>query len=179
MLIVCTGNRARSPLALAMLERALETQPVELASAGVLDLTGTAALPEAVEAGRGHGLDLSNHASTFLGLVDLSGFDAIVGFERDHLASAVVEFGAGPDKTFTLPELVRLLESTVPETGDPVAVARGRIAAAAERRASDPQFIPGEDVTDPIGQDPTFFEDTAERIATLCERLVELLFPAA
>jgi protein-tyrosine-phosphatase len=41
---VCTGNRFRSPLAAALFRSAAEGLPVEVASAGTLDLGGVGAL---------------------------------------------------------------------------------------------------------------------------------------
>src|SRR5581483_5665812 len=50
---VCTGNRARSPLAEALLRRQTEGLPVEVGSFGVLDAEGWPPLPEAAAVERG------------------------------------------------------------------------------------------------------------------------------
>jgi protein-tyrosine phosphatase len=64
VLLVCTGNTCRSPMAEVLAREVLQDrQGVSVASAGVFAGDGNAATPEAVEAMRAMGLDLSPHRS--------------------------------------------------------------------------------------------------------------------
>jgi protein-tyrosine phosphatase len=64
LLLVCTGNTCRSPMAEALARQLLKDKPgVSVSSAGVYAGTGSAASPEAVAAMRERGLDLSAHRS--------------------------------------------------------------------------------------------------------------------
>src|SRR5439155_4834134 len=106
VVFVCTGNRFRSPLAEALLRAATGGQPVRVRSVGTLRLDAEPALPEAVESAQQLGLDISQHRSCCIEDVDLSSADLVVGFEANHVASAVVDAGADRKRTFLLPELV-------------------------------------------------------------------------
>src|SRR5436190_16149246 len=122
---VCTGNRFRSPLAAAAFASQVAV-PVTTVSAGLLGLGPVPALPEAVELARSFGLDLASHRARDLSVVDLEPFDLVLGFERSHVQAAVVDASALIERTFTLPELVLLLEE-IPERATPAApVIRGR-----------------------------------------------------
>jgi len=107
---VCTGNRFRSPLAAALLEANTRGLPVEIASLGTLDLGREPALPEAVDIARGLGLDLSGHRARSIRGVDLGAYDLVLGFERKNLMASVVDANSAIERTFTLPELVELLQ---------------------------------------------------------------------
>lgn len=70
ILFVCTGNTCRSPMAEAIARVVLRTgggqAGVEIGSAGVMAGEGMPATPEAVEAARSIGGDLSGHRSRAL-----------------------------------------------------------------------------------------------------------------
>ena len=176
IVVVCTGNRFRSPLAEHVLRRETEGLPVDVRSVGVLDLGGIEALPEALEAASELGLDLSAHRTCVLDPAALEGADLVLGFERAHIARAVVAGRAPLERTFTLPELVELLPP-VPPTGaeDPVARARALVAAVADSRP-DPRTAPVAELADPLGRSRSFSRRTAEQVDELGRRLVTTLF---
>jgi len=106
---VCTANQFRSALAEAVCAHLLRNTKTEVSSFGVLDLPSSPASRLAVEFGRSLDLDLSRHRSRPLrhdSLVDMS---LVVGFEHSHVAAAIIDGGAAPDRTFMLTELVQLL----------------------------------------------------------------------
>jgi hypothetical protein len=100
----------------------------------------------------------------------------VIGFERDHVAFAVVEAGVPVEKTFTLTELVRLLPEDPPSGGDVVDLARAQVAAANEARQTGPAFVAGEDIADPIGAPLDTFVQTADAVSRLVAALVKRLF---
>jgi protein-tyrosine-phosphatase len=149
---------------------------VDVRSVGVLDLGGIEALPEALEAGRELGLDLSAHRTCVLAPEPLEGADLVLGFERAHVVQAVIEGGAPLERTFTLPELVELLPPLPPlGEADPVARARALVASVAETRP-DPRTAPVAELADPLGRSRSFSRRTAEQVDELGRRLVTELF---
>lgn len=176
ILFLCTGNRARSPVAEAYVRRLTSGLPVETSSAGLLDLGDIPALEEALRAARAAGLDLSAHRARCIANLSPADGDLVVGFERAHVAAAVVEHQVPADKVFGLAELVRLLESSQPVGGrDPEERARRAVRLAHEARRPD-DFVPGEDVDDPYGQSSEAFTEMVDRVRGLSERLVTGLF---
>lgn len=176
IVVVCTGNRFRSPLAEHVLRRAVDGLPVDVRSVGVLDLGAVGPLPEALEAARKLGLDLSGHRTCLLTPEPLAGADLVLGFERSHIARAVVSGGAPIERTFTLPELVELL-GAMPrvDAGDPVTRARAAVAAVAATRP-DPRRESIPELADPLGKPAAVFRRTAAQVSELSERLVARLF---
>jgi protein-tyrosine-phosphatase len=124
-----------------------------------------------------YGIDLSSHRSRPLSSVDAAGLDLVLGLARAHVAAAVVDGGVPRERAFTLAEIVRLLESIVPpEEDDLEKRARAAVARADEARSSSLEFIPGEDVEDPIGGPPSGYADMAVIVRELCLRLLHGLF---
>jgi protein-tyrosine-phosphatase len=162
---VCTGNRFRSPLAAAVFRHDAE-------SFGTLDLDGAPALPEAVALGAELGVDLSRHRSRPIRAGVLEPFDLVVGFERFHLATAVVDGGATREVTYTLPELVALLERLDTPESDP----RAKIARAAAARRAGTTFSGVPELADPLGRSPHEQRELAGRVADLTHRLAHGLF---
>lgn len=174
---VCTGNRCRSATAAAILRRLTEGLPVTVDSCGTLDLEGKSSPRETVTAAARLGIDLGEHRSRFLGNGDLAGSDLVVGFEHQHSAAAVVEGGAPASKTFSLLELVRLLEHIEPITAeDPVQRAAEAVAAAHRIRSQRKAFVPGEKIADPIGAPLEVHVEMTTELVRLCQRLVSQVF---
>ena len=177
VVFVCTGNRFRSPIAEASFRRATADRPVVVRSAGTLRLGSVPALPEAiVEAGL-LGLDLADHRATFFEDAPLASADLVVGFERLHLATAVVDGGAARDAAFTLPELVDLLELTGrSDDADEADRARSLVAAAASQRRNLGRPAGRGEIADPLGRRVAEQHATAEQVDALARRLAAQLF---
>ena len=166
IVFMCTGNQARSVIAEHYFRKITEGLPVDVESCGTMDIPASPALPEAVAAGQALGLDLGGHGSRCYTAVDLTQMDLVIGFDQNHIATAVVDGRAAPNKTFKLLELVRLLDQTVPPTGGQSSVDRARevVASAASQRSGVPSFTPGENLEDPAGKKAAFFTQTADSI---------------
>jgi protein-tyrosine phosphatase len=177
VLFACTGNRCRSPYAHAYFARLVEDLPVEVISAGTLDAPGERVPSELVDIARSAGMNLADHRSQYLAPERFAEVDLFIGFERAHVAAAVVDAGIPSDKAFTLPELVRLLRSVdAPLPDDPIERARAAVAAAADKREEGPDFVPGEEVADPFRRSVELYERAAREITELCDALHIALF---
>ncbi|HTK30527.1 MAG TPA: hypothetical protein VL332_01085 [Candidatus Saccharimonadaceae bacterium] len=112
VLIVCSGNTCRSPLAEAYLRAALgaDRDRVQVVSAGTGALDGQPATGPAIEVARRDGVDLAGHRSRRLRIADVAEADLVLVMERLHL-NVVRAMGAPADKTHVL--------SDWPEPGEP------------------------------------------------------------
>ncbi len=99
ILFVCSGNTCRSPMAeaiarrylaerLSILPQDLEKRGISVTSAGSFAMPGSPAAPQAVEALRAMGLDLSRHRSRPLSVELIHQADFIYTMSRSH-ANAV------------------------------------------------------------------------------------------
>jgi protein-tyrosine-phosphatase len=176
VVLICTGNRVRSPIAEAFLRHLLADLPVQLRSLGTLELGEAPPLPEALEAAAALGFDISGHRACAIHGHDLSGADLVIGFEQRHAATAVVEGGALRERTFLLTELVELLAgSRLQPFGEPVERARKAVAEAHARR-TELGARTAVELADPLGQDRSFYRNTVERVKELSIRLAVGLF---
>jgi protein-tyrosine-phosphatase len=174
IVFICTGNRFRSAIAEGLMRRLTKGIAVQTTSAGTLDLGPVGALPEALELAPSLDLDLTEHRARCVGNVDLSEADLVLGFEYHHLAAAVTDGGARLERTFTVTELVTLLEEDggAADGGDPVSSARRAVQRAHEARPGGRQ----PELADPVGGSTEVFHRTAVEVRALTERLAELLF---
>ncbi len=83
MLVLCTGNLCRSPLAGAILERMAGERgvPVEVRTRGLMAVEGKPPPPETLRAAREAGLDLSGHLGRRLNAEDLEWADRVLVME--------------------------------------------------------------------------------------------------
>lgn len=178
---VCTGNRFRSPLAEAFVQRLTHGLPVTVGSYGTLPLENAAPLPEAVEIALWYGISLSEHRTRYLNNASLEDVDLLLGFEPAHIQQAVVDAQAPRERSFTLRDFVSLLPAAAgPAARDEDVVERTRslVAAAGVRFAEFSK--PTMSVTrDPFGGPWKLYRQTASDIRDLSVILVENLFGVA
>jgi protein-tyrosine phosphatase len=171
VLVVCTANQCRSPMAAALLQRRLPA--LDVTSAGSLP-GGRAASGGSVRAMATRGLVLDDHVSRTLDPEVIATADVIICMARGHLREVVVTVPAALPKTFTLRELVRRGEAagTASSLGAWLAlVGSGRTTA--ELLGDDPN----DDIADPVGGPDSEYERTAAQLEDLVERLGRLLDP--
>jgi protein-tyrosine-phosphatase len=175
LVVVCTGNRVRSPVAEGFLRLLLEGLPVRISSAGVLDLGPVPALAETIDTAAALGLDVSAHRASCIVSRDLSHADLVIGFEQKHVATAVVDGKSPRERTFTLVEIVNLLERVLPATTlEPAARARQAVAQADALRRDRQE--PAPEIADPLGESIDVYRSTIMRVRDLSEQLAVQLF---
>lgn len=182
MLLLCTANQCRSPMAEGLLARRLGEAGVRasVSSAGLMR-GGAPATAHAVRTVARRGVDLSGHRSRTLAPELVEGADLVLGMTREHVREAVVLVPHALAKAFTLKELVARAEMAGRRRADEsLADWLGR--AGAGRRASDllgATSDPELDIADPVGGPASAYERTAAEIDELVERLVELAWSEA
>jgi protein-tyrosine phosphatase len=177
VVFVCTANRYRSPIAAALFNAAAREAPARARSVGTLAVEGEAPVNDAVELARRRGLEISSHRALPATADALASADLVIGFEYNHVATAVIDAGADRSHTFLLPELVELLEDVEPpRSADPVGRAREAVEAASDVRRERGPAMPRE-IADPIGRPLKEGEQIIDQVAGLTIRLVHLLFP--
>lgn len=146
LLLVCTGNSCRSPLAEVMLRARLLDHPrlahLHVHSAGTAAWEGAPASEGSFLVALERGLDLSGHRARQLGASLLDEADLILTMGRSHAVEVIALGGAG--KVHTLVEY-----------------------------ADAPGFPP--DVADPIGGDVARYRETAEMLDRLLAKVVDRL----
>jgi len=185
ILVVCTGNICRSPIAEGLLRAALIARFGDAApgvsSAGTMGLEGLAATPEGVEAARELGSDTAGHRARRVTVPMANQADLLLCMATDHretLAGSAPELA---DRAFTMKELVRLLETLpAPELHVDPATLPSRVAAAEEARLAGAVPVSrDDDVADPLGQPFEAYRATAWELETWLERLVIGLYGPA
>jgi protein-tyrosine-phosphatase len=147
--------------------------PVTVGSFGTLELGRVPALPEAVRFAESYGLDLSGHRARNVDGADLESCDLVLGFEQMHVAAAVVDGGARLERTFTLPELLQLLDAIPepPRQANALERARARIQHAHAARPLDHRTSAVPEIADPLGKTPAAQRQTADELRALVTEL--------
>jgi len=172
LLVLCTGNAARSVMAGFMLEHLRDTgpgDPLHIVTAGTHTIDGQpmgmrtrAALLRLPEM---EGADFRRHRSRQVHGVDLVHAELVVVMEADHVRFVRRRFPDAAAKTATLRRLCRDLAPGPPALGERVAG-----LGLAEVDLSD-----DEDVLDPAGHEADVYAACVDELWVLCRTLVTLL----
>jgi protein-tyrosine phosphatase len=175
IVVLCTANVCRSPMAAALLARRLSGLGVaaRVQSAGMLR-GGDPPLPEVISVMAGYGIDITGHRSRVACAADLDRASLVLAMARDNLRYAVVtEPGAWP-RAFTLRELIRRGEQVGPRPpGEPFSGWLSRVHAGRERTALLGDSA-DDDVPDPAGGPLSAYADVAGLLDRSLTRLAEL-----
>ncbi|HEX4903563.1 MAG TPA: hypothetical protein VFV42_12175 [Acidimicrobiales bacterium] len=179
ILVVCTGNICRSPLAAALLASRADAAgaEVDITSAGFVTADRPSP-PEIVELMAARGLDGSAHRSRRIDAGELRTHDLILCMERAHVREVAVLDREAFERTFTLPELARRAQAHGPRRDlEDVRLYLRRIGA--DRRPVDVLGADeGDEVADPYGRSAAAYRRAADEIDRLLDVVVPLLFPS-
>lgn len=181
LLIVCTGNVCRSPMAAGFLRHRLERLGVSaaVASAGLLDETEDAPPSAgAVKAVASWGIDITGHRARVLGPAMVRDAELVIGMAREHVREASIMVPGAWSRVFTLKELVRRGDAVGPRGAhERLDDWLGRLA-----EGRDPAALmgtsPEDDIADPIGLSDAAYEATAKELESLIDQVVELVWGA-
>lgn len=178
IVLVCSGNLIRSPLAAGLLRARLAERGVdaEVQSAGLLT-QGESPSDSACAVARDLGVDVTGHVSQLLSTELVAHADLVVGMERSHVRAVVAVAPALWSRCFTLRELDRLAASHGPRPShfslaqwvERLGVGRSAVEVAAPE--------PADDLLDPVGTDLATHRLVAGQIDEAIARLVRALWP--
>ncbi|MGO9856158.1 MAG: hypothetical protein ACLPYY_14085 [Acidimicrobiales bacterium] len=172
LLVLCTGNAARSVMAGFMLEYLRDGRagdPLRIVTAGTHTIDGQpmglrtraalARLPELADA------DFRGHRSRQVHGVDLVHAQLVVVMEADHVRFVRRRFPDAAAKTASIRYLCRVLPPAPPGLGERVgALGLGEVGVSDR-----------DDVLDPAGQEADVYAACVDELWGLCRTLVTLL----
>ena len=181
VLLLCTANQCRSPMAEVLLRHHLAAVAVAatVSSAGLYE-GGVPATAHGRAAMASRGLDLEAHRSRQIDPEMVAAADLIIGMTREHVREVAVLDPSALAKAFTLKELVGRAEVMGPRSVDEL-VAPWIARLAGGRRCADLLGVGHDDaidVEDPVGRGSTDYEITANLLDDLLARFVALAWPA-
>ncbi len=184
VLIVCTGNTCRSPMAEAMLKdlAARNCKPLEIRSAGVSTVDGLPVSAHAAATLRKRNLALPG-TSTMLSAEEVLWANTILTMTLGHKQAILQRFPEALSKTFTLKEYALLGDPAMDDVIEAeklysewqVRQALGQNLSPEERtRLFELQRrLPDFDIKDPFGGPLSLYEQCADEIEDILMTLVD------
>ncbi|MGI8457550.1 MAG: hypothetical protein ACR2LI_05505 [Propionibacteriaceae bacterium] len=181
ILVVCTANRCRSPIAAAILTQEARQRglAISVRSAGLLP-GGQPVPPDGVRIAAELGLDVRAHRSVTVQRPHLTEADLIVTMSREHARTLVSQEPSVWPRIFTLKQLPRWLETQLAAAPPPrrtdlrswlesVGVDRDRRELLGRSLADD--------VVDPFNASTELWHQVVTEIRSLCRATLDLSLP--
>src|SRR3954447_2083491 len=161
ILVVCTGNICRSPMAQALLTHRLRERlgrdvadaHFAVTSAGTHGLEGHPIEPAAGRVLSSYGVEAADFAAREMLADHVDHADLVLAATREHRAAVVTMAPEATGRTFTLREFARLVTTAEVGAGsgtEPADAARALVRAAlAQRGQARPERPADDDVADP------------------------------
>jgi len=184
VLIVCTGNTCRSPMAEAILKdlAARGGKPLEVRSAGVAAANGGAISPNAAETLRRRKL-VAPASSTMLTAEEVLWANVILTMTRGHKRAILERYPEALSKTYTLKEFALRGDPVMDDVAEAerlysewqVKQVLGQSLTEAEKaRLFELQRkIPDFDIGDPFGGPLSLYERTADEIEDVLMTMID------
>lgn len=171
IVIVCTANVCRSPMAGAMLAAASDAHGLDLdIRTGGLDVHELPVDPQAVAAMAARGLDISEHVPHLVEPADVDEADVVLTMTREHLRRIATDFPDSFPRTFTVKEMVRRLgRFGVPSPFDTTRLHDGRSPADLMGDSID------DDILDPFGGPPDVYRHCVDELDTATGSIATML----
>ncbi len=110
ILVVCTGNICRSPMAAGLLQRYLEqagqAEEIEVQSAGTWAVVGRPAATYAIQVMAERGIDISAHRARDIDAERVAAANLILVMTEAHREALLAEFPEARAKTYLLSEMI-------------------------------------------------------------------------
>jgi protein-tyrosine phosphatase len=178
ILVVCTANQCRSPMAEALFRQALEQRGAvaTVHSAGTQAVADIPATDSAIETMQAAGLDIGAHRSQAIDRQTLTDADVIVTMTREHLRDLATRAPGTFPRLFTIKELARRARDAGPRGEETVRDWATRLGTG--RQTSDLLGTDKrDDVEDPIGRPLDVYEAVARELAVAIEEIVRAGWP--
>lgn len=188
ILMICTGNICRSPLAEQLLQNQLRDIPeINISSAGTRAMVGEQMFDATQEIARSYGLDSTeSHRARQMSEALLESSDLILTMTRDHRRAVVEMSPRVTRRVFTVREFARLAQVTTDEVlaaeTNPAGAAPGEKLRAAVKavtlgRSVAPQVADQteDDVVDPYRQSSDVHRTSAQQLVPAIDTVTNLL----
>lgn len=176
ILLVCTGNICRSPLAERLLQDGLDsTAPgrFRVSSAGTRGWEGELVTEQIRRIAEDRGVSIADFRSTGLSPRDIERADLVLTMERNHRSEVVRMVPEALRRTFTLREFVRILpEIPQEERAQPDQRWHSLVAIAPRYRRPAPDPTRADDVIDPFGGTNAVYDRMLKQMAPAIDSLI-------
>ena len=188
VLMVCTGNICRSPMAEALLRAQVNSRAVRIHSAGTRALIDKPMTQDARDLAIEHGADeetVESHRARWLLEPVADDADVIFAMSREHRTAAVELAPRVLRQTFTIREFARLARElpseTIKGTADAAGTSpRARLAAVSalvtqQRGTITPVLPQDDDIIDPYRRSRETYEKSAAQLIPAVDEVARVL----